>query len=224
MQVKDVARIGFSARGATQQQGDLAIGHRLFGQIVINDERIFTAVPVVLTHGAARKGRKVLHCCGIGSVGRHHDGVLHGPVLLQLTHHRSNRGSLLANGNIDTLNASALLVDDRVNRNSGFTHLPVTDDQFPLTPANRHHGVDGLQANLHRLVNGLSGNNPGGDLLDSIGLIGINAATAINGVTQGINHPALQSRSHRHFQNTARAATGLTLGKLLVVTQNHRAH
>ena len=59
---------------------------------------------------------------------------------------------LLTNGHVDTFNAGAFLVDDGVDGNSGLTGLTVTDDQLALTATDRHHGIDGLQAGLHRLI------------------------------------------------------------------------
>jgi F-type H+-transporting ATPase subunit alpha len=38
----------------------------------------------------------------------------------------------------------AILGDDGIHSNSGFTDLTVTDDQLPLTPAHRGHAVYGL--------------------------------------------------------------------------------
>lgn len=36
-------------RGSTQQQGHLAIGHRLLGQIIIDDEAVLACVTEVLS-------------------------------------------------------------------------------------------------------------------------------------------------------------------------------
>ena len=87
MQIEDVSRVRLSARGSSQQQRDLTIGDRLLGQIVINDQRVLTAVAVVLTHGATRKRREVLHRRRIRSVGGHHDRVVHRAVLFELADH-----------------------------------------------------------------------------------------------------------------------------------------
>jgi hypothetical protein len=50
VQVEHVARIGFAARRAAQQQRDLAVGHGLLGQVVVDDQRVFAAVAEVLAH------------------------------------------------------------------------------------------------------------------------------------------------------------------------------
>ena len=38
MEVEDVAGVGFTSRRTTEQQGHLAIGHGLLGQVVVHDE------------------------------------------------------------------------------------------------------------------------------------------------------------------------------------------
>ena len=75
VQIEHVAGIRFAARGAAQQQRDLAIGHGLLRQIVIDDERVFTVVHEELAHGAARVRADVLHGGGRRGGGRHDDGV-----------------------------------------------------------------------------------------------------------------------------------------------------
>jgi len=59
------------------------------------------------------------------------------------------------------------LVDDRINRNSGLTNLTVTNDQLTLTTADRYHGVNRFQTNLHGLVNGLTGDNARSNLFQA---------------------------------------------------------
>jgi hypothetical protein len=53
----------------------------------------------------------------------------------QLAHHVGDGRLLLADGNVDTLNAGIFLVDDRVDRHRGLTGLTVTDDQLTLATA-----------------------------------------------------------------------------------------
>ena len=84
---------------------------------------------------------------------RNHDGVFHRTVFFQLANDVGNRGILLADRNIDTLNAGALLIDDGIDSHGGLTGLAVTNNQLALTTTDRHHGVDGLETGLHRLVN-----------------------------------------------------------------------
>ena len=98
-----------------------------------------------------------------GRVGgrRVHDGrVGHRAGLLQQAAERGDGRALLADGDVDAADLllrvaglpGRLLVDDRVDRDGGLAGLAVADDQLPLTPADRDHGVDGLDAGLQRLA------------------------------------------------------------------------
>ena len=46
---------------------------------------------------------------------------------------------------------SFFLVDDCVNRQSRFSRLPVADDEFALSPADRNHRINGFDSGLKRL-------------------------------------------------------------------------
>src|SRR5690606_30263291 len=96
---------------------------------------------------------------GVGS-GRGDDGrVLHRTGVLQRLAHRSDRGALLADRDVDAADLLlrvaglpvGLLVDYRVDADRGLTGLTVTDDQLPLTTTDRGHGVDRRDTGLQRL-------------------------------------------------------------------------
>ena len=196
----------------------------MLGQVIINDQCIFTAITEVLAHGATGKGCQELHGGRIGSGSRNDDGVVHGTVFFQLAHHVSDGGLLLADGDVDTLNAGVLLVDDGINRDRRLTNLTVTNDQLTLTTADRHHGIDRLVAGLDGLVNLTTPNNAGRYLFDRIGLLGVDRAFAVDGVTQGVNHTTQQFRTYRYFQDAAGTTYLLTFGQTQVITQDHGTH
>ncbi len=221
MEVEDVAREGFTARRTTQQQGHLAVGHGLLGQIVIDDQRVFTAVAEVLAHGAAGVGGEELHRGRIGGAGGDHDGVLHGAVLFELAHHVGDGRLLLTDGHVDTGDAGAFLVDDRVDGDRRLTDLTVADDQLALTAADRHHGIDGLETGLDRLVDGLTSDDARCDLLDRVGFLGAQVALAVDGVTEGVDHTAAQFGTHRHLEDATGTLGSHALFQLQVITQNH---
>src|SRR3546814_4002918 len=75
----------------------------------------------------------------LGGAGGDHDGVGHRAVFFQLAHHVGDRAVLLADRDVDALNAGALLVDDRVDRHRGLAGLAVADDQLALAAADRDH-------------------------------------------------------------------------------------
>ena len=59
-----------------------------------------------------------------------------------------NGRCFLTDGNVDTVNALTLLVDDGIDRDGGLTGLTVTDDQLSLSAADRNHGVNCLDTGL----------------------------------------------------------------------------
>src|SRR5262249_34477157 len=83
VQVEDVARVGLASGGPAQQQGNLAVGGGVLGEVVVDAEGVAAVVAEVLPDGAARVGGHVEEGGGVGGGGRDHDGVLHGPEVLQ---------------------------------------------------------------------------------------------------------------------------------------------
>ena len=65
VQVKDISRIRLAARRAPQQQRNLAVGGRMFGQVVVDHQRMLAAVTEIFPHGAPAIGGNVLHGRGI---------------------------------------------------------------------------------------------------------------------------------------------------------------
>src|SRR5450830_257013 len=132
VEIEHVARESFTAWRTAQQQRNLTVSHGLLRQIVINDQRVFTAVAEVFAHRAARVGRHVLHGSRFRSRGSHHDGVVHGASLLEGAHDVLDGRSLLTNRDVHAGDALALLVDDGVDGHSGLAGLAVTNDQLAL--------------------------------------------------------------------------------------------
>ena len=144
--------------------------------------------------------------------------------MLQRAHHVLDRRCLLTDGNVDTGHVLTFLVDDGVDGDSGLTRLAVTNDQFALATADRHHRVDGLQTGLHRLAHRLTCDHARGHFFDHVGHLGVDRAFAVDRLAQRVHHTANQLGADGHFQNTARALDSVAFGDVLVVTQNHRAH
>src|SRR5690606_31979851 len=130
---------------------------------------------------------------------------------------------LLADRDVDALDAGTALVDDRVDRNGGLARLAVADDQLALAAADRHHRVDGLEPGLHRLVDGFSRDDAGRDFLDRRRLRGFDRALAVDRLAQGIHDAAEQRFADRHFENAARRLDGVAFGDVLVVSEHDRA-
>lgn len=102
-----------------------------------------------LAHGATREGSKVLEGSSLRGGSSDNDGVLHGIVLLKGLDELSDGRSLLANGNVDTVEllglvgtvVPLLLVKNGVNGDSGFTSLTVTNDKLSLTTTNLYKSL-----------------------------------------------------------------------------------
>ena len=201
VQIEHVAGVGFAARRTAQQQRDLAVGPRLLGQVVIDDQRVLAAVAEVLAHGAAGIGRDVLHRRRLGGGGGDDDGVGHGAVFFELAHHVGDGRGFLPDRDVDAEQVLALLIDDGVDRHRGFAGLAVADDQLALAAADRHHRVDRLEAGLHRLRHRFARNHARRDFLDDVGQLGIDRAFAVDRLPERIDHAPDQFGTDGHRQN-----------------------
>jgi len=203
VQVENVTGVGLTTGGTTQKQGHLTVGNGLLGQIVVDDNGVAAVVTEPLTHSATSEGSNVLQGGGLGGGGSNDDGVLHGVVLLKGLDELSDGGTLLTDGNVDTVQlvglvarvVPALLVQHGVKGDSGLTGLTVTNDQLTLTTADGDHGVDTLHTSLHGLVDGLTGQDTGGLELSTALLSGVDGTLAVNGVTKSVDNTAEQLRT-----------------------------
>jgi hypothetical protein len=205
VQVEDITGVGLTSRGTTEEQRHLTVCNGLLGQIVVDDNGVAAVVTEPFTHGGTGEGSNVLQGGGLGSGGSDDDGVLHGILLLKGLDELGDGGTLLTNGNVDTVQllllggvggvVPALLVEHGVKSDSGLTGLTVTNDQLTLTTADRNHGVDTLHTSLYGLVDGLTGQNTGGLKLGTALLLGVKGTLAVNGVTESVNDTAEQLRA-----------------------------
>ena len=83
MEIEDIAGVGLTTGGSTQEQGHLAVGDGLLGQIVVDDEGVLRVVTEVLADGAARVGGQELEGRGVGGGCSDHDRVLKAVSLLE---------------------------------------------------------------------------------------------------------------------------------------------
>ena len=190
VQVEHIARVSLTSRRAAQQQGDRTVGFGLLRQIVKNDEHVLAVVHPVLSDGGTGVRCDVLEACGIGCRGGHDGGVLHGAGLFEGLLHRCDGGALLADGDVDAADLLlriagfpvTLLVDDRIDCDSGLTGLAVADDELALATADRRHCVDGLQAGGHRLINRMTMHNVRCLGLENTTAFGLDFAKTVNRV------------------------------------------
>jgi len=156
VQVEYVARIRFTSRRSSQQQGHCSVCYRVLGQVIVDDQRVSAVVSEVLTHSASRVRRKVLERRRIRCGRADDDRVVHRTLIFQCLCQLCNGRRLLSDRNVDADDVFALLIDDRIDGDSRLTGLSVADNQLTLSSSDRDHGVDRLDTGLQRLVYGLS--------------------------------------------------------------------
>merc|ERR1719334_1919097 len=165
--VEDITGVGFTAWWTSQQEGHLSVGNSLLGQVVEDDDSVHAMISEVFSHSNTRVRSKILQGSSIGSSGRHDSCVFHSISICKPFDNLGNSGSLLSNSNVDAVHfllgissiVESLLVDNSIDGNSSFSSLSVSNDQFTLSTANWHKGVDGLDTSLHRLADRLSWDN-----------------------------------------------------------------
>ncbi len=219
VQVEDVARVGLAARRAAQQQRDGAVGVGLLGQVVEDDEDVLALVHPVLADARAGVGREVLEAGRLRRRGGDDGRVLHRAGLLEAADELGDRRALLADGDVDALDlllrVAALpvvaLVDDRVERDGGLAGLAVADDQLALAAADGGHGVDGLDAGLQRLADGLALDDGGRLQLEDAAALVDDLALAVDRLAERVDHAAEEAVADRHGEDVAGAADRLAL-------------
>ena len=219
MQVEDVTGVCLASRRATQQKRYGAVGLCLLGEVIEDDENVLTFVHPVLANGRAGVRGKVLEAGGVGCRSGHDRGVFHGACVLKGTLHRSDGGTLLADGDVDATHLLVdiarfpvgLLVDDGVDGQSGFTGLAVTNDQLALATADGDHGVNCLDTGLHGLVHRLTLHDAGCLQLKGTTADSCNLAETIDGRTKRVNDTAEVAVTDGDRENFTRAGDLHTL-------------
>src|SRR3954466_2979862 len=232
MQIEHVARIGFAARRAAQQERHLAVGDGLLGQIVIDDDGVHAVVAEVLAHGAAGEWRDVLHRRRIGRGGGDDDRIFERALLFQHLHELGNGRALLADRDVDAiqldvlvrLRVERLLVQDGVESDRGLAGLTVADDQLALAAADRDQRIDRLEAGRHRLAHRFARNDAGRLDVDAHTLVALNRALAVNGIAERVDDAAEQALADRRVHDGAGTLDGLAFLDLTVGAEDHDAN
>ena len=102
-----------------------------------------------------------------------------------------------------------LLVQDGVDRDRRLAGLAVTDDELALSTTDGRHRVDGLDAGLQRLADGLATGDAGGLDLHAAKLGVDERALAVNGLTEGVHDSSEQRVADGHRQNAPGRANDL---------------
>ncbi len=224
VQVKHIAGVGLSTSRAPQQQRHLPVGPSVLGKVVIDHQHVLALGHEILGHSAAGIGCDKLEGRRIRRSGVDHNGVLHPAGFLQDSDHLGYLALLLPDGDVNADEVAALLVDDSIQGYGGLAGGTVADDQFPLAPTDGNHGVDGLDAGLHRRVHRLPHHHVGGDLFHGAQPGGVDRTFTIQRTADGVHHSPDQSLSHRYFDNLPGGADPVPFFDGVGVSQNRGAN
>ena len=95
------------------------------------------------------------------------------------------------------------MVEDGVDDDDGLAGLAVADDELALAAADGDHGVDGLDAGLQGLADGLAVDDAGGQALDEHEGVRHDRALAVEGLAQGVDDAADHGRAGRDLHDAA---------------------
>src|SRR6185436_9526963 len=124
---------------------------------------------------------------------------------------------------VDTDDAGALLVDDRVHRDRGLAGLAIADDQLALAAPDGDHGVDGLDAGLERLLHRLAIDHARRLELDVAELVRADRTLAVDRLPDRVHDPPDHRLADRHGGDAARTLDAIALLDVLVRAEQHGA-
>src|SRR6266576_3826810 len=236
VQVKHIAGIGLTTRRSLQHERHLPVGHRVFGQVVVYNQRIHAVVHEPLAHRRAGIRRDILVSGGIRGGGIQDDGVWHRAGIFEYPYDPGDGGLFLADRDIDAVQRTVRLVagrfsrfvepglvDDRVYADGRLAGRAVADDQFPLAAADRDHRINRHDAGLHRLVNRPAAGDARSDLLNRIGDVALDRPFAIDGLAQHVHDASQQALAHGHLQQLAGGAAFTAFFELGVIPNDDHA-
>jgi hypothetical protein len=164
----------------------------------------------------------------LGGGSSNDDRVLHGIVLLEGLDELGDGGTLLTDGDIDTIELLAFvsaivpapLIEDGVNGDGGLAGLAVTDDELTLATTNGHHRVDRLEVGQHGLVDGTAGENGGGFDRGRAAFRRLDGTLAIDGVAEGVNDATKEGGANGDVDDLAVAFDGVACLDETIVTED----
>ena len=172
MDVEDVAGKGFASGRTAEQQRKLAIGARVLGEVVVDDQHVASRFHEMLRDAGRGVGSDVGEAGRVVALGHDDDGVIHRALLPQGRDGLRHGGGALTDRAIDAHDVLAALVEDGVDRDGGLACLPIAENQLALAAADGNERIDDLQAGLERHGDGRAVHDGGGGALDRQALAG----------------------------------------------------
>ena len=236
MQIKDVAGIRFAAGWPFQHQRNLPIRHRVFRQIVINDERVHSVVHEPLAHRRAGKRRQILIRRRVRRRCRDDCRVRHSAFALENVECAGDVGILLTDRDINAIKRPIIFVafvlrgfvqtrlaDNGVERDRRFSRRTVAYDQFPLTAADRNHRVDGHDAGLDGLANTAALDHTRRNLFERIKCFSLDRPLVIERLSERIDHASKKRFANRDLEKFSRSFHFVAFGNFRRFSEQNRA-
>lgn len=228
VEIKDVAGVGFTTGGAAKQEGHLAVADSVFGEVIVDEEGVASAIAEEFAHGDACIGGEELLRSGFGGRGDDDGGVIHRAIFFEDGFDAGDGGLFLTDGNVDAEDGlisfvGAFLVDDGVDGDSRFAGLTVTDDQLALSASDGDHAIDGLESGLKGFMDGLAGDDTGGFEFNAAAVLGLEGAFAVDGDTEGVDDATDKSITDGDFDDAACALDGIAFLDTVVAAQDNGA-
>ena len=202
MKVEYVSRICLASGRSAQNEGDLAIGYRLLGQVVIYYQGMASCVPEILPDCRTGKRSIVPQCSRVGCSRSYHYRIVHRALFLEGADYIRYRRALLAYCHIYAEDRfpcliGRTLVDDRVKGYGCLSCLTVTDDELSLAPAYRNHRIYCLESSLQRLGHRLTEDHPGSlPFKRHLHKIASDGTLAVERLSKRVHHTAYHAFRH----------------------------
>ncbi len=126
----------------------------------------------------------------------------------------------MADGDVNAIHAFAFLIDDRVDCDCGLAGLTVADDQFALTAANWNHRINGFDAGLERLFNGLARHDTGSLDFDFTEVFRFQITATIDGHAECVHDATQELFADGYLHDFAGTLNGAAFFNLRIVAQN----
>ncbi len=101
--------------------------------------------------------------------------------------------------------------------------MAIADDKLALAPADRRHGVDGLDARLQRLVHGTARDDAGGLEFHPPELARLDVALSIDGISERVDDTAHEGLAHRDLDDAVGTAHEVALANVGGLTHQRDA-
>ncbi len=175
----------------------------------------------VFTHGTAGIGGDILHGCKLRCGSTDNNGIVHSACHGQIVDDLSNSRTLLTDGNIDTDDILALLVQDGICCDGGLTGLTVADDQLTLAASDRDHGVDSFDTGLKGNINRLAVDDAGSRRFDGTETVVCDGALTIDGFAQCVDDTANQGIANGNGNDTTGTLDGVAFLDAAVIAKDN---